>query len=131
MKKSFVLILTLTVITVVLSACAQRNNAPVQRITPKEAKVRLDVGEEVTFVDVRTQEEYEQGHIENAVLLPVDNISAYAPTVIPDTQAVYFVYCRTGNRSATASAQLVAMSYTNIFDLGDITLWPYEIVTGP
>jgi len=99
-------------------------------ISAEDAKARLDSESGIILLDVRTPEEYKEAHIPNAVLLPVDTIDKDAETVIPDRDAVYFVYCRSGNRSATASAQLAEMGYKNIYDLGGIKDWPYETVSG-
>ena len=51
----------------------------------------------------------------------------YAAEVLPDKDAPWLVYCRTGRRSADAVQKLDALGYTNIYDLGGILSWPYEI----
>jgi rhodanese-related sulfurtransferase len=102
----------------------------VMKIAPSEAKRRLDSEKGIVLLDVRTAEEYAERHIPGAVLLPVGEISERAKSVIPDMGAVYFVYCRSGNRSAYASEQLVNMGYSNVFDLGGIIDWPYETKSG-
>lgn len=104
--------------------------APVVKINAEEAKSRLDREDKIIIVDVRTPAEYNEAHIKNSVLLPLDSIRDNAAAVIPDKDAVYFVYCRSGVRSATAAAQLVEMGYKNIYDLGGIKDWPYEKVSG-
>ena len=105
--------------------------ASVVKINAEEAKARLDQeGDKIILVDVRTSAEYSEAHIEKAILLPVDTIGKNASSIIPDLEAVYFVYCRTGSRSAAASAQLVQMGYRNIYDLGGIRDWPYGTVSG-
>jgi len=98
-------------------------------ISPEEAKESLDENSEIILLDVRTPSEYESGHIEGAVLLPLDNITEEASEVIPDNEKIYYVYCRSGNRSATAAQLLVDMGYKNIYDLGGIIDWPYDTVT--
>lgn len=99
------------------------------KISAEEAKKRLDKEQDIILVDVRTLDEYNEIHIPEAVLLTLDTISEKAETVLQDKEAKYFVYCRSGNRSATASEQLVKMGYKNIFDMGGIADWPYETVT--
>ena len=99
-------------------------------ITAEEAKARLDSESGIILVDVRTLDEYNEGHIPNAILLPVDSIADEAETIIPNKDATYFVYCRSGNRSATASAQLAQMGYKNIYELGGINYWPYDQTSG-
>lgn len=97
-------------------------------ISPEEAKENLDEDSEIVLLDVRTQSEYESGHIEDAVLLPLDQLNEKASEVIPDQEKTYYVYCRSGNRSATAAQLLVDMGYENIYDLGGIIDWPYDTV---
>ncbi len=126
----------LLIFSITLLGCAnsdtisENKGEGVIKINAETAKKRLDNEENIILVDVRTPEEYKEEHIKNAILLPIDTISEKAEEVIPDKEATYFVYCRTGNRSATASAQLVEMGYKNIFDLGGIIDWPYEKASG-
>lgn len=103
------------------------NETVYKKISAKEAKSIID-NEDVIILDVRTQEEYNGGHIENAILLPVAEIDNKAEEVLPDKDAKILVYCRSGNRSATATKNLIKMGYTNVFDFGGIIDWPYEIV---
>lgn len=98
------------------------------KITPAEAKALMD-SETVIVLDVRTQAEYDGGHIKNAVLLDSGDVSVKAATVLPDKNATILVYCRSGNRSATASKLLIEMGYTKVMDFGGIIDWPYEVVT--
>lgn len=100
-----------------------------QTISPESLKASLDAGETITVVDVRTQAEYDAGHIPGATLLTLDTIGDRATTVLPDKSMKIVVYCRTGVRSAKAVKTLVGMGYTNVFDLtGGITDWSYETV---
>lgn len=84
--------------------------------------------EEVIIVDVRTVEEYGQGYIKGANLLPVDMVPTEALNKFPDKNAVYLVYCRSGNRSKVAVNAMVELGYTEVYDIGGINTWPYEIV---
>lgn len=101
--------------------------ATVQKISPEDAKARLDAGEEIILIDVRTKEEFDSGYIPGALLLPVDQLQKQAGEVMPDLEATYFVYCRSGNRSGVATQLMVDLGYQNVFDLGGILDWPYEI----
>jgi phage shock protein E len=106
----------------------QTTAAPVyKKITPVEAKTLIDAGN-VIILDVRTQEEFDLGHIKDAVLLPNTDIAAKAAAVLPDKSAKILVYCRSGNRSGTASKELIAMGYTDVLDFGGINDWPYDTV---
>lgn len=122
----------------ILSACTQpadtmqkqqSQKAEPQKINPQQAKEIMDQGG-VTVVDVRTAEEYQQAHIPEAVLVPVDSIADAAPEALPEKNAVLLVYCRTGVRSANAAKRLAALGYTKVYDFGGIVDWPYETVAG-
>lgn len=123
-----------------LAACARSNKgstaeAPEEtgsayhKITAEEAKEMMDAGD-VTVVDVRRAEEYEQAHIPGAVLVPNESIGEEQPEELPDKDAAILVHCRTGVRSKQASDKLVKMGYTNIYDFGGIVDWPYETEGG-
>ena len=79
------------------------------------------------ILDVREQDEYDSGHIPGAVLLPVGTIDEdTAAEVIPEKDSTVLVYCRSGNRSKTASSALAELGYTHIYEFGGINTWPYE-----
>ncbi len=83
--------------------------------------------QDVIILDVREQDEYDSGHIPGALLLPVGSIDENtAADVIPEKDSVVLVYCRSGNRSRTASSRLAKLGYTNICEFGGINTWPYE-----
>jgi len=105
---------------------SEKTMALYKKITPEEAYIMMNE-KEVIVLDVRTEDEYNQGHIENSVLLPVDEIKLKAGTVLPDKSATILIYCRSGNRSFYASKDLLALGYTEVFDFGGIISWPYEI----
>ena len=97
-----------------------------QQIIQEEANEMMDT-QEVIILDVREQGEYDSGHIPGAVLLPVGTIDeTTAAEVIPEKDSTVLVYCRSGNRSKTASSTLAELGYTNIYEFGGINTWPYE-----
>ena len=98
-----------------------------KKITSEKAKEMMDAGG-VIVLDVRTADEFAQGYIENAVLLPDTEIGKKAEEVLEDKSATILVYCRSGSRSAAASKKLAKMGYSNIYDFGGIIDWPYETV---
>ena len=96
-----------------------------QQITQEEAKEMMD-SQEVIILDVREQDEYDNGHIPGAVLMPVGSIDEdTAAEVIPEKDSAVLVCCRSGNRSKTASSALAELGYTNIYEFGGINTWPY------
>ena len=98
-----------------------------QQISQEAAKEMMDT-QEVVILDVREQHEYDSGHIPGAVLLPVGTITEdTAAALLDDLDAVVLVYCRSGNRSKTASQALADLGYTNVYEFGGINDWPYEV----
>lgn len=98
-----------------------------QQITQEEAKDMMDT-QEVIVLDVREQDEFDTGHIPEAVLLPVGTITKdAAAAVIDDLDTVVLVYCRSGNRSKTASQVLADLGYTNVYEFGGINTWLYDV----
>lgn len=99
-----------------------------QQISAKEAKKRMEEQPEVLILDVREQDEYDEKHIPNAVLLPVGTIDEEsAAAVIPSKNTEVLVYCRSGRRSKVAAQALADLGYTGIFEFGGIIDWPYEV----
>ena len=114
-----------------LAACGQdkENNqgAVYMNITAEEAKEIMASEEGYIILDVRTQEEYDQGHIPGAILIPNTAIEAKAEDVLTDKNQLILVYCRSGRRSKIAAEALVELGYTNIKEFGGIIDWPYEV----
>lgn len=106
---------------------ADKNSTDYRQIAQQQAKQMMDE-QDVLVLDVREQDEYDSGHIPGAVLLPVGTITEKtAAEVIPAKDTVVLVYCRSGNRSKQASAALAELGYTEIYEFGGITTWPYEV----
>ena len=99
-------------------------------ITAEEAKSMMDTEQDYIILDVRTEEEFAEGHIPGAVLIPDGEIGERAREMLPDQEQLIFVYCRSGNRSKKASAALAEMGYTNVKEFGGIIDWPYETEKG-
>ena len=127
MKKLIFLLLAV----VLLTACGQdkQNGQKVVyvNITAEEAKQIMDTEVGYIILDVRTQEEYDQGHIPGAILIPDTEIKAKAEEVLTDKDQLILVYCRSGRRSKLAAEALVELGYTNIKEFGGIIDWPYEV----
>lgn len=88
----------------------------------------MDSEEGCIILDVRTREEYDQGHIPGAILIPNTEIEAKAADLLPDKEQLILVYCRSGRRSKLAAQSLADLGYTNIREFGGILDWPYEVV---
>lgn len=102
--------------------------AEYKSVSSTEAKELMDTESSYIILDVRTEEEYAEGHIENAVLIPDYEISTRAEQELTDKDQLILVYCRSGRRSKTASQILASMGYTNVVEFGGIIDWQYDIV---
>jgi len=88
-------------------------------------------GEDYIILDVRNQDEYDEGHIEVAVLIPVVELEDRLDELPKDKPII--TYCKAGGRSATASSILVENGFTEVYDMGGITEWidkGYPVVSG-
>ena len=127
MKKLIFLLLAVMMLT----ACGQDKEndqgAVYVNITAEEAKEIIDSEEGYIILDVRTQEEYDQGHIPGAIVISHEEITEKAEDVLTDKEQLILVYCRSGRRSKIAAEALVELGYTNIKEFGGIIDWPYEV----
>ena len=127
MKKLIFLLLAVMMLT----ACGQDKEndqgAVYVNITAEEAKQIMDSQEGYIILDVRTQEEYDEGHIPGAIVISHEEIAEKAEEVLTDKNQLILVYCRSGRRSKIAAEALVELGYTNIKEFGGIIDWPYEI----
>ena len=103
------------------------NSASYHQITQEEAKEMMTKDDGHIIVDVRRQDEYDEGHIPGAVLVPNESITDKQPEQLPDLNQVILIYCRSGRRSKEASQKLADMGYTNIYEFGGINTWNGEI----
>ena len=109
-------------------APASTEQTILEKISAAEAKEMIDSSTNLIILDVRTQDEYEEGHIEGAILIPDYEIKTKADEVLTDKNATILVYCRSGRRSALAAKTMSDLGYTSIYDFGGILDWPYEVV---
>ena len=136
MKKLFWIVLA----AVLLTACGQNREetkpteetpntqeAVYMNITAQEAKEIMDREEGYVILDTRAQEEYDEGHIPGAILIPHDEILQKAESLLTDKDQLILVYCRSGRRSKLAAEDLQRLGYTTIKEFGGIIDWPYEV----
>lgn len=105
---------------------SKQKNGEYHKITAQEAKSRIENNPSVVIVDVRTKEEYQENHIDKALLLPLQQLTQQANTILPNKNTEILVYCRSGNRSRQAAEKLIEMGYTAVYDFGGIQDWPYK-----
>ena len=115
----------------VQNTTSQTSAASYKHITQEKAKEMMQADDGHIIVDVRRQDEYDSGHIPDAILIPNESIDIYQPKELPDLDQIILIYCRSGRRSKEAAQKLVDMGYTNIYEFGGIIDWDGEIVTDP
>jgi len=98
------------------------------KISAEEAKKMIE-NENVTILDVRTREEFDEIRIAGAILIPDYVIRELAEALLPNKEATILVYCRTGRRSELASRALIEMGYQNVYDFGGIVDWKYKTIS--
>ena len=126
--KGLIIMLLISLSLFVMTACDSGNNVTYEQITAEQAKTIMDTEKDYVIVDARTEEEFAEGHIENAILIPEYEIAQRAEKELPDKEQLILVYCRSGRRSKIASEELVKLGYTNVKEFGGIIDWPYDIV---
>jgi rhodanese-related sulfurtransferase len=96
----------------VLSACGGDESSSSGAPAAGRASAEAALEQDAVVIDVRTPEEYDAGHIEGAQLLDIQSASFAAGVEQLDPEQTYVVYCRSGNRSATATDQMEAAGLT-------------------
>lgn len=86
------------------------------RTSPADAWAAIRSG--ALLVDVRTQAEFDQGHLEGALLIPHDQIGARASELGGEKSRAIVLYCRSGNRSSQAKKALEGLGFTNVMNAG-------------
>ena len=127
-NKRFLLMLLTLALPFGCVGCSDGGSATYEQISGAEAKALMDSESGYIIIDARTQEEYDQGHIPGAILIPEYEIADRAEKELPDKDQLILVYCRSGRRSKIAAEELVKLGYTNVKEFGGIIDWEYEIV---
>lgn len=122
---AFMLFLTTIVFTKNIFAA---ENKLYRKINFKEAIKLIEENKDLIIIDVREKAEYEDGHIKNAISLPLGKIYKNELDILANKNQLIMVYCRSGRRSKEAAKILIKEGYTNIVDFGGINNWKGEIV---
>lgn len=131
MIKRIVILLIVVLTAVCLFGCEEESDEvkviEYEQINAEQAKQIMDSESGYIIIDARTLEEFNEGHIKGAILIPEYEISQRAESELLDKDQLILVYCRSGRRSKIASQALVGLGYTNVKEFGGIIDWPYEI----
>ena len=123
----------LILILIILCICGCTNHNQIgdntynHSITGEEVFHLID-STDVIIVDVRESYEYKNGHIKNAYNIPLAKLDSISDFDFSKKQKI-IVYCQSGNRSKMALEKLSDMGYINVYDMGGIQSWEYELIT--
>ena len=133
MKKIILIIIILTLIIIGVACIMNRkkrnieNEVIIKHVSMNDIVQIMEENENYIILDVRTQAEYNQGHIPNAICIPNETIDENVVNKLPDKNQMILVYCRSGNRSKQAAEKLKKLGYTNLIEFGGIIDWKGEI----
>ena len=107
-------IIAIILVSIFLVGCSSDNTFTYEKINYEEALEIMNSVDNYEIIDIRTREEYAEGHIKNAFNIPYDEINELIDI---DKDTVLFVYCKSGTRSKIAAEALIDLGYT-VYDLG-------------
>ena len=121
MKKIFLLLICI----IIFAGC----DKPIyEEITADEAYEMINK-KDVIVLDVREDNEFNQGHLENAINIPFDELEdRFMKEVTSDKDQIIILYCRSGHRAMIGAETLASLGFTNLYTFGSIDDWEYEIV---
>jgi len=132
MKKIICVILLIVIVIGVVLVLSmkdnnQENKQPIRYISMDEIKEIMNENADYIILDARTIEEYNEGHIPNAICIPNETIDKSVITRLPRKDQLILIYCRSGNRSKQAATKLANLGYINLVEFGGIIDWDGEI----
>ena len=95
----------------------RKKNRSIEEYDIDEKELNIVLSKGAILVDVRSEQEYEEGHMEGAILLPEYDIKKKASDLLPDKNKYIVVYCSSGTRSKKAQEELNNMGYTKVYNL--------------
>ena len=127
MHNKAILILIVIMLSLAFASCGGGEETEYSQVDAAKAKQLMETEDNYVILDVRTDEEYSEGHIPGAMHIPDYEIEDKAESMLKDKDQLILVYCRSGNRSKGASEALAKLGYTNVVEFGGIIDWPYAI----
>ena len=117
------------IVTMMLLSAIAYMESSYRQITQEEAAQIMKEEKGFIILDVRTEEEYDEGHIPGAINIDNEDIGTYELPELPDKDQMLLVYCRSGRRSKEAAEKLVALGYTQVLEFGGIITWPGDVIS--
>ena len=131
MKKVIIILIILVVIiggVIMLNKNTEKESTnQIQYVSMEEITTIMQENTNYIILDARTIEEYNQGHIPNAICIPNETIDETVTTKLPNKDQLILIYCRSGNRSKQAALKLQQLGYINLVEFGGIIDWDGEI----
>ena len=134
MKKLLILCMTFICI---LSGCGNADSVQnteqksgYKQVSMEEGLELMEADSDYILLDVRRDDEFEEGHIPGAINIPNESIGTEEIAELSDKNQTIYVYCRSGNRSKQASQKLVDLGYTDVIEFGGIIDYSGEIEKG-
>jgi len=119
------ILLPLLILGLITTACGTATETGVQTVSAQDAyAITSAPPADLVVLDVRTPEEFDEGHLANAV-----NVDFYAPDFSANLAALdkdvpYVLYCRSGNRSGTTVQEMRSLGFTEVYEVdGGILSW--------
>lgn len=132
--KKVILIIIIVIMIIIGVVCIMNrkeknieNEVIIKHVSMNDIVQIMEENENYIILDVRTQAEYNQGHIPNAICIPNETIDENVVNKLPDKNQLILIYCRSGNRSKQAAEKLKKLGYTNLIEFGGIIDWKGEI----
>lgn len=97
-----------------------------KKITAEELKTLIDK-EDILVIDLRNDEDYALGHIPTALNMPLNAVAHEVEDRTEDKDSKICLYCYSGNRSSKAGIMLEFLEYTNVYNLGGIDNWTFQL----
>ena len=127
MKKVIIILIILVVIiggVIMLNKNTEKEiTNQIQYVSMDEITTIMQENTNYIILDARTIEEYNEGHIPNAICIPNETIDETVTTKLPNKDQLILIYCRSGNRSKQAALKFQQLGYTNLVEFGGIIDW--------
>ncbi len=105
----------------------ESEQAEYEAITQTEAKELIETDEAPVILDVRSFEEFEKGHVKDAICFPAESLSETITMLLPNQEQLVLIYADTKEKSKTAAEKMVELGYKNVKDFGEIKDWKGEL----
>ena len=112
-------------ILILFSGCSK----PIYEIISAEEAYKMINKGNIIILDVREENEYNQGHLKNSINIPFDELEdRFIAEVTDDKEKIIILYCRSGHRAMIGAETLASMGFKNLYTFGSIDDWNNEII---